>query len=429
MPTAPGRSDRRRAQDAWCLYDVANSGFQTSVVSAILPPFFAVVAGRHMAAHEATALWGYASAAALAVAALLAPMVGAAADQMGRRKPLLLACVIVGVAATAALGLVGGDHRALIAAFAIAFVAFAMGNVLYDALLPSVAEAGEMHRISARGFAWGYLGGGLLLAMHAALLLMPQRFGLAGAGEATRIAFASTAIWWLLFTIPLLRRVPEPPAERAAPSLAALPGTVLRQLAGTLTHVRRRPQLFRFLIAFWLYSDGIGTIVKMATIYGAELGFGTGHLIGALLLVQLLAAPAAMGFARLAGPLGPKRAVMLGLAGYAGITVFAYQLSEPWHFWMLAALVALVQGGTQALSRSMFATLVPRAQMGEMFGFYSVSEKLAGVVGPLVFGLVTQATGGGRLATLTLLPFFLGGAWLLSRVDLAQGAREAAEPA
>jgi len=427
MPELHSDREHRRAQDAWCLYDVANSGFQTSVVSAILPPFFASVAGQRMSAHEATALWGYASAGALAVAALLAPMIGAAADQLGRRKPLLLGCVLVGVAGTVALALVGGEPDALLAAFTVAFIAFAMGNVLYDALLPAVARPDELHRLSARGFAWGYLGGGVLLAIHAALLLMPLRFGLSGMGEATRVAFASTALWWLLFTLPLLRRVPEPPAERSAPSLTALPGAVLRQLADTFRHVRRQPQLLRFLVAFWLYSDGIGTIVKMAAIYGAELGFGTGHLIGALLLVQLLAAPAAMAFARLAGPLGPQRAVIVGLIGYAGITVFAYRLSEPWHFWALAAMVAMVQGGTQALSRSMFASLVPRARMGEMFGFYSVSEKLAGVVGPLVFGLVTQFAGGGRWATLTLLPFFLVGAWLLSRVDLARGAAEAAD--
>ncbi len=429
MANAESAPQARRAQDAWCLYDVANSGFQTSVVSAILPPFFAAVAGRHMAAHEATALWGYVSAAALAVAALLAPLMGAAADQLGRRKPLLFACVLVGAAGTIGLSLSADDPRGLIASFAVAFVAFAMGNVIYDALLPSVARADELHRVSARGFAWGYLGGGLLLALHAALLLMPQRFGLSGVGEATRIAFASTAIWWVLFSLPLMRRVPEPAETRTAPSLAALPGAVFGQLAETLAGVRKRPQLFRFLIAFWLYSDGIGTIVKMATIYGAELGFGTGHLIGALLMVQLLAAPAAIGFANLAGPLGPQRAVILGLLGYAGITVFAYRLSEPWHFWALAGLVALVQGGTQALSRSMFASLVPASQTGVMFGFYSVSEKLAGVMGPLIFAMVTQAMGGGRLATLTLLPFFLGGAWLLSRVDLARGAEEAAESA
>lgn len=426
MRTPPDR-ERRRAQDAWCWYDVANSGFQTSVVSAILPPFFASVAGRTMPSHEATALWGYASAAALAAAAVLAPLIGAAADQLGRRKPLLTGCVVVGAAGTAALALAAAEPTALLTAFAVAFIAFAMGNVLYDALLPAVAHADEMHRLSARGFAWGYLGGGALLALHAALLLMPQRFGLAGMAEAARVAFASTALWWVLFTLPLLRRVPEPPAERTTPSLAALPAAVLGQLANTFRHIRRRPQLLQFLLAFWAYSDGIGTIVKMASIYGAELGFGTGHLIGALLLVQVLAAPAAVLFARMAGPLGPQRAVIAGLIGYAGITVFAYRLSEPWHFWALAAMVAMVQGGTQALSRSMFASLVPRAQMGEMFGFYSVSEKLAGVVGPLVFGLVTQATGGGRSATLTLLPFFLVGAWLLSRVDLARGAAEAAE--
>jgi UMF1 family MFS transporter len=422
--------DARRAQRAWCLYDWANSAFATSVVSAILPPYFASVAGRSMPAHLATATWGYASALALFATALLAPIVGAAADRTGLRKPILFACVLAGSLGTAAIAIAPWTGwTVLIAAFAAAFIAFATGNVLYDSLLPSVAAPEETDAVSARGFAWGYLGGGLLLAAHLAIILAPQRFGLRDADAATRVAFGSVAVWWLVFSIPLFRDVPEPPASGDPTPLAKLPGAVFAQLGRTLAGLRRRPDLLTFLIAFWLYSDGIGTIIKMATIYGNEIGIGRGDLIGALLLVQLLAAPASLAFGRLAKPIGARGAVLLGIGGYVVITMFAFFLSKPWHFWALATMVALVQGGTQALSRSLFVSLVPRRQVSELFGFYSVSEKLAGVVGPVMFGAVTQWAGGGRLATLTLLPLFIGGAWLLTRVDLERGARAAAADA
>jgi len=423
-PAGPARA---AAQRAWCLYDWGNSAFATSIVAALLPVYFAGVAGRTMPAHLATAWWGYASAAAMLLAAFCGPLLGAIADRLGRRVPVLVGCVAVGAGATALLAAApAGDWRALLLLFGVGFVAFAAANVLYDALLPAVAGPAEMHRVSARGFAYGYLGGGLLLAAHLALVTAPQRFGLPDAATAARLAFASVALWWAAFTVPLVRRVRETGAPRgAAPS----PLEAARQVTRTCAGLRRRPELLRFLLAFWLYSDGIGTVVKMATVYGSEIGIGRTHLIGALLLVQLLAAPASLAFGRLARPLGPQRAVALGLAGYVLITALAWFLSEAWHFWAIAALVALVQGGTQALSRSMYASLVPPERTAELFGFYSVSEKLAGVIGPLLFGLVAQAAGGGRFAVLTLLPFFLGGAWLLLTVDLERGRRRAlAEP-
>lgn len=423
-PVAPSDPSRARAQRAWCLYDWANSAFATSVVAAILPVYFSSVASASMPAHQATAMWGYASAAALAVTAVLSPIAGALADQTRRRKPGLLTCVLVGAAGTLALAVLPGQPWwALLAAFGVAFIAFATGNVLYDSLLPGIAHDSELHAVSARGFALGYLGGGLLLAAHLVLVLKPALFGLPDAGAATRVAFASVAAWWLLFSLPLFRQVPEPEAGSHGVPAAQLAGATFRQLGRTLAHIRERRDLLLFLVAFWLYSDGIGTIIKMATIYGAEVGIGRQDLIGALLMVQLVAAPASLAFGRLAKPLGPRAAVLVGLAGYCGISVFAYFLEKPWHFWAMALLVALFQGGTQALSRSMFASLVPKRQVSELFGFYSVSEKLAGVVGPLLFAGVTQLMGGGRMATLTLLPLFVGGAWLLTRVDLERGAR------
>ena len=418
---------------AWCLYDWANSSFATTITAAVLPPYFAAVAARSMPAHLATAWWGYASAAAMLAAAIVAPVLGAAADRLGRRKRMLLGCVLVGSVGTLGMSLVpGGDWRGLLATFGVAFIAFATGNVLYDSLLPAVATPANMHRVSARGFAYGYFGGGVLLAINLAWILFPRRFGLADAEAATRLSFASVAAWWLLFSIPLFRRVPEPSRESAAaPADGAPAGTsvidVLRGVLATTRALPRSPDLFRFLLAFWLYSDGIGTVIKMATVFGTEAGIGRGDLIGALLMVQLLAAPASLAFGRLARPLGPQRAVVMGLAIYVGVVMLGFYLSKPIHFWMLAVLVAIAQGGTQALSRSMFASLVPRGKTGELFGFYSVSEKLAGVVGPLLFALVAQWTGAGRFAVLTLLPFFIVGAWLLLTVDLERGARRARE--
>jgi UMF1 family MFS transporter len=410
----------RSAQRAWCMYDWANSGFSTSVVASILPIYFATVAARTMPPHKATAWWGFASAAAMLVSGLIGPLVGAYADRTGRRKPLLLALVLTGSISTAALAITApGDWRALLLGFSLGFLAFAVGNALYDALLPAVATPDEMHRVSARGYAYGYFGGGLLLAVNLAWILFPQRFGLANTDAGTRVALASVAVWWLGFSIPLFRRVPEPPANPAAPVNPVV------QTWSTLKSLARRPELRLFLIAFWIYSDGIGTVVKMATVYGAEVGIGRNHLIGALLMVQIIATPATLLFGRIAKPIGPQRAVAIGLIGYLGVVVLGFFMSKPIHFWGIAALVALFQGGTQALSRSMFVSLVPQRQMAEMFGFYSVSEKLAGVVGPLAFGLVASGKGGGRFAVLTLLPSFILGMWLLMRVDLEAGAARA----
>src|SRR5256714_736996 len=327
-----------RAQRAWCLYDWANSVFATSVVSAILPVYFARTAAKSMPASEATALWGYASAAALAVTAVLSPIAGALADQSRRRKPVMLVCVLLGCAGTLGLALLRpGAWAPMLVAFGLAFIAFATANVIYDSLLPSVASPEEIDRVSARGFAWGYIGGGVLLAVNLAMVTMPVRFGLHDAATATRAAFATVAAWWLAFSIPLFRQVPEPEAGRSGVPARELPAAVLRQLGGTLRSLRSQPDLLRFLVAFWLYSDGIGTIIKMATIYGVEVGLGDRDLMGALLMVQILAAPASIAFGRLARPIGARGAVLVGIAGYAGISVFAWFLRSPWQFWMLAA--------------------------------------------------------------------------------------------
>ncbi len=411
---------------AWVLYDCANSAAVTTIVTAVFPIYFAAVAARDFAPAAATRIYANVTTSALLTVAVLSPLLGAVADVRPWKKRLLAAFAALGALATACLALVGpGDWLAGAALFLLVNIGLNGSFVFYDALLPHVARPEELDRVSAAGYAIGYLGGGLLLAAQLLVIQQPAWFGLGGADPTlpSRLAFLSVAIWWAAFTLPLLRRVREvPPA--APPSRGAVL-QALGRLRATARHLGRYRQALLMLIAFLLYNDGIGTIIRMAAIYGTELGLSRGTLIGAILLVQVLGVPAAFAFAGFAGRLGTKRAILVGLAVYVGVAVLAYFTRTAAHFWALAALVGLVQGGTQALSRSLFASLVPRRMSGEFFGFFSVSEKAAGILGPLIFGLVAAGTGSSRGAVLSVIAFFAAGAIVLSMVDVARGRREA----
>ena len=414
---------------AWVLYDCANSAAVTSIVTAIFPIYFAAVAASGLTGPEATQLHARVTTAGLLGVALLAPILGAVADVRPWKKRLLAAFAALGVLATAGLSLVrGGDFALAATLFLFVNVGLNGSFVFYDALLPHVAREDELDRVSSAGYAIGYLGGGLLLAAQLVLIQKPDWFGLSGGDPTlpTRLAFLSVAVWWAAFTMPLLRRVKEPPAPGAG-SLRGAVGDGLARLGATLRQLRRYRQALLLLVAFLLYNDGIGTIIRMATIYGTELGLGRGTLIGAILLVQFIGVPAAFAFAGFAGRIGPKRAIFGGLVVYVCVAVLGYYTRTEAHFWALAVLVGLVQGGTQALSRSLFASFVPRRSSGEFFGFFSVSEKAAGILGPFLFGLVSAATGSSRGAVLSVIAFFVAGAILLAFVDVERGRREAQE--
>ncbi|MBK7537888.1 MAG: MFS transporter [Myxococcales bacterium] len=422
----------RKAARAWVAYDWANSAFITIVVAAVFPPWFVSLAAGPGATEamraQATGRLSLTTVIALSIIALASPLLGAIGDRAPIKKRMIAGFTLIGAGATAAMWFVGpGDATLALILFAIGNIAANGAFVFYDSLLPHVAPPDELDRVSTAGYALGYLGGGLLLAFNLAMILKPALFGLTDAGAAIRISFLLTAAWWLLFAIPLLRHVREPiiVAERRTASTATAVREGLRDLAGTWRELRRFPQAGLMLLAFLIYNDGIGTIIRMATAYGQEIGLAQGDLILALVIVQLVGIPASFAFGQLAGRVGARRSIFLGLVAYTAISVLGYLMTTAVHFFVLAGLVGLVQGGVQALSRSLFASLIPRHRSSEFFGLFAVFEKFAGILGPGLFYLANEAFGSSRPAILGVIIFFVGGGLILSRVDIAAGQRTA----
>lgn len=412
----------RRRVNAWCLYDWANSAFATTIMAALLPPYFSNVAAATMTPARASSIWGYATSLSMLLTALAGPILGAIADYTGSKKRFLGGFLALAVVFTACLYLVQrGMWREAVIFYVLAGIGNAGANIFYDSLLPHVARPEEIDRVSTRGYALGYLGGGLLLLINLIWYLQPHLFGFSDANVAVRASFLSVAVWWVIFSIPLFRHVPEPPAARGAGPRQNPVRAGFGRLGQTFRQIRRYKQLFIFLIAFWIYGDGIGTIIKMATIYGAEIGIGTGDLAGALLLTQIVGVPMTILFGRIASRLGAKKSIYVALLVYAAISIAGYFMSQPWHFWVLAGMVGTVQGGSQALSRSLFGSMCPRARTAEFFGFYDISSKFAGVTGPFIFGLTAALAGTSRLAILAVIAFFIVGAFVLRFVDEEKG--------
>jgi UMF1 family MFS transporter len=432
--------DRREAR-AWALYDWASSAFYTTIITAVFPVYFMTVAASGLDPDLAQERYAGATTAALAVTALLAPALGALGDARAARKRLLAVFVALGALSTAALFWVGpGDWRAGLLCFALGNLGAAAESIFYDALLPHVAAPDEMDRLSSGAYAVGYLGGGLLLALNLAWIQSPGWFGLPSgpdlsARQATlpaRAAFASVALWWALFTLPLLWFVREPPASAlwresgAAPARAERDGALAR-LRRTFRELKRYRQAGWMLLAFFVYNDGVLTVIRMAGLYAAGREIDGGVVIGTILLVQFVGIPAACLFGQLARRFGAKPLILAGLAVYVAICVFAYSMDTNAEFVVLGILVGAVQGGVQALSRSLFASMIPKAASGEFFAFFAIGEKFAGILGPLAFAAVIAIRGSPQDAILSIIAFFVLGALILARVDVAAG-RLAVQP-
>jgi len=420
--------DRTKIIRSWKLYDWANSAFATTIMAAVLPEFYSSVAGSNLERQTATSYWGYSNTIAMVIIAMAAPVLGAIGDHSGAKKRFLGGFAFVGIVATAFLIAIGHGmwlYASLL--YILGRVGFGCANIFYDSLLPHVASPGEIDRVSAGGYAYGYLGGGILLAINLLMILKPAFFCIPGAEWASRISFLTVAIWWALFSIPIFRNVPEPRAaisrgERYNPLLAGY-----QRLRKTFGDMMRFKELIKFLVAFWLYNDGIGTIIIMAVIFGAEIGIGRSHLIGAILMVQFIGIPFTLLFGRLPERAGTKNSILFALGIYTIIPTLGYFMQRPAHFWLLALLVSIVQGGTQALSRSMYGSMTPLARSAEFFGFYNVSTKFAGIFGPALFAMVGQLAGSSRVGIISIIVFFLGGAVVLRKVDHMRGIKAATD--
>ena len=421
---------------AWAMYDFGISAMQTTITTAVFPIFFVKVAGANLAGSGGAQWWANANTIGAVMIAILAPILGALADFKAAKKKFLIGFLLLGVSSTAAMFFISQGQILFAAVIYILSIAGATGSMtFYEALLPHIASEDEMDRVSTAGYALGYVGGGILLAINLAWIQNPALFGLpSGEGlsssQATlpaRLAFVSVAVWWAIFAIPVLRKVGEPKRmveqdeSIANVSLGKSIVTAFTRLAETVRELREYKQAFLAMLAFTIYNDGIQTIIKMASVYGSEIGIQQGDLIKAILLVQFIGIPFAFAFGALAGKLGTKRSIFLGLIVYTGICIFAYNMKTTREFYILAMLVGLVQGGTQALSRSLFARMIPKHKSGEFFGFYSVFEKFGGILGPLLFGIALGQSGSSRIAILSVVAFFIVGGAILSFVNVSVG--------
>jgi len=422
---------------AWALYDLASAAVLDVVVTAVFPIYYATVVAADVPRAVATGRFATATTITLCSLAFLAPVVGALADAAQARKRALAAFLALGVTAVALLFFVRrGDWILASALFLLANVGTDGAAVFHGALLPHVARCEELDRTSTAACALGYVGAGLVLALAMGVIERPAWFGLpAGPGLTpaqetlpARLAFLAVAAWWLLLSIPLLRTVAELPGPAAGDrSSVLLRGT--RSMVATVRQLRRHRHALLFVAAVLLYGNGVATVVRMAVIYGAEIGLSSSALLLTVVVVDLVGTPFAVLFGALAERIGAKRAILAGLGVYTVSMVLAYFTRTATQFFGLALLIATVQGGTQALTRSLFASLVPAERSAELFGFLAMAGRLTGMIGPAVFAAVATITGSTRGAILSVAVFFVAGAALLRGVDVEQGRAAAREVA
>ena len=431
----------KREQWAWYVYDWANSAFPTTVVTLFFGPYLTSLAktaagpdgvvevlGAKLAAGS---VWSYLISLSVLSQVIALPLLGAIADYGRRKRELLGLTALTGAAATALMFLLtDGDYLLGCALFLTANLAFGASVVLYNAFLPEIAGAAERDAVSSNGWAIGYLGGGLLLALNLLLYARAEPLGLSE-GAAVRISLASAGLWWALFTIPTLLGLRNRAARKSLAPGDNLLAAGLRQLGYTLGRIRRYPQTLLFLVAFLIYNDGIQTVITLAGQFGHEaLGLSMGVLTGSILVAQFFGVAGALVFKQVAGWIGNKRAVMVSLGIWCVTLIYVYGwVKSATDFYVMAATVGLVMGGSQALSRSIYSFLIPAGQEAEYFSLYEISDKGTSWLGPLLYGLAIQYTGDYRMAVVSLIVFFVAGLALLARVDVRRGAREAGHEA
>ena len=419
--------ENKQAVWSWAFYDWANSAYSTTVMAGFFPLFFKEYWADPNNPTHSTFYLGMANSIASLVVAALAPLLGSVADQGSAKKKFLILFAFLGVIMTGGLWMVAqGNWQMAVFFYVLATIGFASGNVFYDALLPGLASEERVDVVSSLGFGLGYLGGGLLFLVNVFMYLKPEIFGIPDGATAIKLSFLSVAVWWAVFSIPLILFVPEPKNYDTVDFKNAVRMGWI-QLVQTFKEIRNMKVVGTFLLAYWFYIDGVDTIIRMAVDYGMSLNFPGESLIIALLIVQFVAFPAALIYGWLASKIGTKTAIMVGIIAYSFITLLGYFMTEAWHFYVLAILIGLFMGGIQALSRSLYTRIIPPAKSAEFFGFYNMLGKFAAIIGPALMGTIALATGSARLGILSILLLFILGAFFLNKVDIEEGKRLAAK--
>ncbi len=412
---------------SWALYDWANSAFATTVMAGFFPLFFKAYWSDPSAPERSTFYLGLANSLASIIVAMMAPFLGAVADRGSAKKKFLMLFAFLGIISTGALWMVAqGNWPMAVLFYVVGTIGFSGGNIFYDSLLPAVAPEEKTDYVSSLGFAMGYIGGGLLFLVNVVMYLKPGLFGIADGAQAIKLSFLSVAVWWAVFSIPILLFVKEPKIhENTGIGEAFAMGW--KQLLSTLREIRYLKIVGLFLLAYWFYMDGVDTIIRMAVDYGATLGFASSVLITALLITQFIAWPGTLFYAWFAAKIGTKKAIMVSIVAYSIITILGYLMNQEWHFYALAICIGLFQGGIQALSRSLYTRIIPRDKAAEFFGFYNMLGKFSVVFGPILMGTITLVTKNSRTGILSVLILFILGLFFLNRVNIEEGEKTARE--
>ncbi|MEK6196941.1 MAG: MFS transporter [Desulfobacterales bacterium] len=416
---------KKQSWFGWCMYDWANSAFATVILSAVLPIYFvslvpdeggkvSLLGFSHT--FRAASLWGYAVSFSMFIVAVTSPYLGSLADRWSSHRKFLFTYCLIGSLCTSLL-FFATPGRYIFASilFILSNIGFAGSNVFYNAFLPKLAQSHELDRLSSRGFAYGYVGGGLALLLVFAIIQGYSFLGFPDKGSASRAGFLITGVWWLVFAFPTYRYVRVQPTS---PVIVDESHCGIRGYFRIFAEIKKYPSLLLFLVAFLFYNDGIQTIIVVAAIFAREeLALSQGTILSCFLMIQFVAMPGTLIFGRLAEVYGAKRSLYLALVLFIMVTIFAYFMNTAWEFWILGFVIAIILGGSQAVSRSFFSSLIPEGKHAEFFGFYAISAKFASVFGPLTFALILDLTGSARLSILALTFFFVIGILLLTRVN------------
>lgn len=414
-------SSLNRKVVGWAAYYWGNHAYQTAIITVFFPIFFKDYWFAGAAVTRSTFWLGIGDSLANLAVVLSAPVLGAIADRGGKKKRFLISSAFLGSLMALALFFVAkGDWHYALGFYVVASIGYYWGNIFADSMLVSVAQKGRLDMTSAIGYFSGYLGGGLFLVLGVVMSLKPHWFGIVDAATAVRVICVLTAVWWLVFSLPMLLWVEEPGTQYTSMGLWRATRQGFGQLLETFRHIRLYRPVLMFLIAYWVYIDGVNTIIQMAVDYGKSIGFGTTDLIMAVLMVQFIGVPAAIAFGHLGQRIGPKKGILMGLSVYVLVCIFAAFMRHSVEFFILAAMVGLVQGGVQLLSRSYYARLVPHERAGEFFGFYNMLGDSAAVIGPFMMGVVSRVSGSPRLSILSVILLFVLGAILLARVEVPE---------